>query len=84
MVILEIDNSYSSIKGLTAKQEKSLKTELSYVIGGKSGYFSKYGPKKRSLLGRKGDFPSGLYNRVVIWLITNKISFRINDLRVKP
>ncbi len=84
MVILEIDNSYSSIKGLTAKQEKSLKTELSYIIGGKGGYFSKYGPKKKSLLGRKGDFPSGLYNHVVIWLITNKISFRINDLRVKP
>jgi hypothetical protein len=84
MIIITIDNSYSNIKGLDAKQEKSLKAELSYVVGGSSAYFSGYGAKKRSLLGKKGDFATGLLYRVEVWLEKNKISFKINDLRVKP
>lgn len=83
-VRVTIDNSYSHISGLNAKQEKSLKAELSYVVGGKSGYFSKYGPKKRSLLGKKGDFPSGLVYRVMAWLYNEGISYDTKDLRVKP
>lgn len=84
MTVITINNSYSNIKGLNAKQEKSLKTKLSYVVGGKSGYFSKYGPRKRSLLDKKGSFPTGLIWRVLSWLETNKIPYDANDLRVKP
>lgn len=84
MINIVVDNSYSQIQGLTAKQEKALKSELSYLVGGTNSYFSRYGHKKRSLLDKKGKFPSGLLNRVVLWLIFNKISHKINDLRVKP
>ena len=84
MITITIENSYSNIKGLNAKQEKALKSELSYIIGGKSAYFSKFGPRKRSLLDKKGSFPSGLYFRVELWLHKNKIPFKVHDLRVKP
>jgi hypothetical protein len=84
MITITIDNSYSKIIGLDAKQEKALKTELSYVVGGSSAYFSGYGIKKRSLLGKKGDFATGLYFRVELWLEKNKLPYKIKDLRVKP
>jgi hypothetical protein len=84
MITITIENSYSKIKGLDAKQEKALKAELSYVVGGKASYYYKYGVKKRSLLGKKGDFPTGLLQRVMIWLISNRIAYKVNDLRVKP
>jgi len=83
-VTVTIDNSYSQIQGLNAAEEKALKSELSYIVGGKSSFFSKYGQKRRSLLDKKGGFPSGLLNRVILWLDSNKISHKINDLRVKP
>ena len=57
MIIIEINNSYSNIKGLNSKQEKALKAELSYIVGGKAAYFYKFGPKKRSLLDKKGSSP---------------------------
>lgn len=65
MITLRIDNSYSQITGLSAKDEKALRDLLSYVVGGKSAYFSKFGPKRRSLLDKKGFFPSGLLPRVL-------------------
>lgn len=82
MVNLTIGNSYSSIKGLTTIQEKELRNELSYVIGGKNSFFSKYGPRHRSLLTKKGEFPTGLLKRVL--LMPSIINFDTKDLRKKP
>lgn len=70
MITIIVGNSYSTIKGLTAPQEKELKALLSYVVGGSSSYFSGYGPKHRSLLDKKGVFPTGLLHRVTAWLPT--------------
>lgn len=64
MISIEIGNSYSKIKGLTAEQEKELRNELSYAVGGSSAYFSGYGVRKKSLLSKKGEFPTGLLHRV--------------------
>ncbi len=64
MVTISIDNSYSQITGLSAKQEKALRETLSYVVGGSSAHFSGFGPKRRSLLDKKGFFPTGLLHRV--------------------
>lgn len=64
MIEIKVDNSYSKITGLTKTLEKELMDELSYLVGGSSSYFSRFGPKRHSLLSKKGDFPSGLLTRV--------------------
>lgn len=73
MITISIGNSYSNITGLTIKQHKDLSLVLSYTIGGSSAYFSGFGPKRRSLLGKRGDFPTGLKMRVSTWLLKNKL-----------
>lgn len=82
MVNLVIDNSYSQITGLSAKEEKDLRTALSYVVGGSSAHFSGFGVKRRSLLDKKGFFPTGLLYRVVSHFSAKKCD--AVDLRIKP
>lgn len=79
MIIIEIDNSYSQIKGLSATQHKALAAALSYTVG---DHFSTYGPTKRTLLGRKGEFPSGLLSRVAETLKTEPLFY--DDKRKQP
>jgi len=64
MVTITIDNSYSQITGLSAAQEKELRSLLSYTTGGSAAFFSGYGPRKTSLLDKKGFFPTGLIYRI--------------------
>lgn len=64
MLNLTIGNSYSQIKGLSPQDEKALRNELSYVVGGSSAHFSGFGVKRRSLLDKKGNFPTGLFYKV--------------------
>ena len=85
MVVIEIGNSYSKIKGLGAKDEKSLRTELSYVVGGDSARFSTFGARRASLLDKRGSFPTGLLDRVRRHLKGLRIeSYKTLDLRVPP
>jgi superfamily II DNA or RNA helicase len=63
-MVIEIGNSYSKIKGLTPGEEKDLRNELSYTVGGASAYFSRFGAKRRSLVSKRGEFPTGLLHRV--------------------
>jgi superfamily II DNA or RNA helicase len=64
MVEIQIGNSYSKITGLTKQQEKTLRKTLSYTIGGSSAYFSGYGVRRKSLISKRGEFPTGLLPRV--------------------
>lgn len=72
MALIEIDNSYSRVTGLTGEQEKRLRNLLSYVVGGSSSFYSRFGPRKKCLLSKKGEFPTGLLERV------------LEDLRIAP
>lgn len=63
MIKIEVGNSYSQITGMTAKFEKELKRELSYVENADSVYFGGFA-RRKSLLGKKGRFPTGLLRRV--------------------
>lgn len=81
MIALEIDNSYSKIAGLTPSQFKALNLLLSYTVG---DHFSAFGPTKRTLLSKKGDFPSGLAAKVVAWLIAERFDFDVTDKRIRP
>lgn len=79
MIILTIGNSFSTISGCTVELEKELRELLSYVIG---DFFNGFGPKKVSLLSKRGDFPTGLLNNVKSALLGH--SFKIIDKRVIP
>lgn len=77
MIIININNSYSTITGLTSKQEKEVRDLLSYTIG---SHFSNFGPKRKSLLSRRGEFPTGLLNRVKSYLSPD--AYKCIDLRI--
>lgn len=84
MVSVTIDNSYSKISGLNVSQDKSLRSLLSYTVGGSNAYFSKYGPRRSSLLSKRGEFPTGLLGRVYKFLVGCKIEVDVKDIRNKP
>lgn len=59
-----VGNSYSRIQGLSKEEFEALKEYLSYTLGGKNAYFSKFQYRRVSLLGKMGDFPTGLIKDV--------------------
>lgn len=81
MVTVTVDNSYSTIKGLSVDQERSLREALSYAVGGKSAFYSGFGVRKRSLLSKRGEFPTGLIPRLAEYF---KSGDEWIDLRIKP
>ncbi len=68
MIRLSIDNSTSRISGLTVGQHGELKKLLSYEIDKQEAYYSGTWKTTRSLLGKRGDFPTGLLYIVEKWL----------------
>ncbi len=65
MLTIEINNSYSKISGLSTLQEKELKELLSYDVGTQAAFYAGgHRPRRKSLLGRRGEFPTGLLPRV--------------------
>ncbi len=82
MITLTIDNSTCKLEGLNGKQEKELKELLSYSIDAQAAYFSgSTWNKKRSLLTKRGEFPTGLAYIVQAYF-KGKIEYK--DLRVPP
>lgn len=85
MVIVSISNSYSKVQGLTVAEEKGLRNHISYTVGSYAGFYSGgFGPKKVSLLNKRGEFPTGLIYRVLDWLITGDVEFQVQDKRRMP
>lgn len=85
MITLTIGNSYSKLTGLSPMLEKELREALSYVVGGSGAFFSGFGPIRRSLLSKKGEFPSGLLSRVADFLVKHpSIDLKVIDNRFKP
>jgi len=89
VITVTIGNSYSKITGLSPHQDKELRNLLSYTVGGSSAYFSGYGPRKRSLLSKRGEFPTGLLYLVKAYLQDPDFSesprkLKFIDTRRKP
>jgi superfamily II DNA or RNA helicase len=79
VIQLRVNNSYSKISGLSPLQEKELRELLSYTVDAQSAYFSgSYGPRKKCLLSKRGEFPTGLIHRLPSW------PMEVLDDRVKP
>ena len=81
MVKIIINNSFSTILGLNLVEEKELRKLLSYSVG---NFFSgPFGPRKKSLLSKKCEFPTGLLKRVHIYLSTKSIAYEKLEERGK-
>lgn len=78
MVIIEVDNSYSKITGLTPEAFKALRKELSYSPDAKSAYFSGGFAHLKYCIDKYGVFPSGLLKRVKRFLETKLIKYDID------
>ena len=85
MIELIIDNSYSTIKGLSIGQHKELRSVLSYYTAPPNSYMAKqYGVKKVSLLSKHGVFPTGLLLNVTQYVTDLNLFPVIKDLRIAP
>lgn len=69
---------------MNSSQEKELRELLSYAVDSKAAYFSGYyGPRKKCLIDKKGNFPSGLIYIIETWFKTKGFG-TIHDIRTKP
>lgn len=58
---------------------------LSYEVGTQAAFFAGgRPPARRSLLGKKGDFPTGLLPRVLQFIVDKQLQFDFKDLRRQP
>lgn len=79
MVLIKIDNSFSSVQGMDIALHKKIKNALSYLIS-----LDGINSQRVSLLSKSGEFPSGLVHVVKKALATNKQPYKIQDLRTRP
>jgi superfamily II DNA or RNA helicase len=84
MLIVTINNSYSKISGLSVSQDKAVREELSYLVGGSSSFFSKYGPRRKSLLSKAGEFPTGVLEKVLYFFKASRLKYTLKDSRIRP
>jgi superfamily II DNA or RNA helicase len=85
MITIDIENSFSTITGLSIQQHNELKKELSYDMNGSSKYMqSQFGHRTVSLLTKKGKFPTGLLYYAVLLLKKSSVKYNTIDHRIKP
>lgn len=84
MVKLVINNSVCNISGLNPKQFKELSNILSYEIDSNVAYHSHSWNTKRTLLGKRGDFPTGLLIYVNNYLKSQGLTYQEWDNRKRP
>ena len=84
MITIELGNSYSKIIGLDIGQEKQLREILSFTVGGKSAYFGRGYARKKSMLSKRCEFPTGLIHRTLLWgkSLSPRHSIQIKDKRI--
>lgn len=80
MIVLQIDNSYCQLIGLSIQLLRQLKNLLSFT---KDSYSKGY-PTKVYLIDKDGKFPTGLLSRVQKFLMKEKCQFVSNDIRRPP
>lgn len=82
---LVVNNSNSLIEGLTVAQSKSLRLMLSYNLDPKQQYYAgSFGPARRYLIDKKGNFPTGLLYLVRDWLTKARETYKYLDNRIPP
>lgn len=85
MVVIEVNNSTSQIKGLTSIPFNGLRKVLSYSTDNKAAYFSGGGFNRlRYCIDKAGVFNSGLLPRVIRYLDEKHIKYDMLDSRKAP
>lgn len=84
MVLLIVNNSFSKITGLTLGQLDQLRETLSYLSDSAAAFFSGGRPRRNYLIGKRGDFSTGLLSKVLVELETNNIVYQVKDERIVP
>lgn len=86
MITLKLGNSESIISGLAVDQTARLKYLMSYELDASASFFSgrKQGPQRKSLLDRRGCFPSGLTYIVKGYLASENLEHTVIDTRITP
>lgn len=84
MVTIEINNSYSQIKGLKTEQFRKVKKLLSYLPDPSATYFSGGFARPKYLIDPKGFFPTGLLTVLKEFLVAEGIESTDVELRVIP
>ena len=64
--------------------EKELKELLSYSLDSQAAYFAKAYRTKRSLLTKRGEFPTGLLYLVHACFVRNHTYYQLEDIRKVP
>lgn len=82
MITIEVNNSFSAIKGLDQALFNKLRKVLSYTPD--TGYYTGLPPRPKYLIDAKGGFPTGLLPRVVDFFKTNSIACKVTDSRKVP
>src|ERR1700677_1735845 len=83
MITLTIDNSYSNLSGMTLSQENTLRELLSYTPD-RTNYLgsNRYRIiRKKCLMDKKGNFPSGLLYRVASEITHESYGMSSNNVR---
>jgi superfamily II DNA or RNA helicase len=84
VITITIDNSYSKITGVTSQEMSELKAILSYDADPSAAFYSGAGrSNKRYLIGKAGDFPTGLLPYVQEW-VGSRIFTEIDTRRTPP
>jgi superfamily II DNA or RNA helicase len=82
--VIEANNSYSRILGLTSGPFNALRKELSYELDANAAFFSgKSYNRTRYMIDKKGEFPTGLLPRVEKFLKSNNIPYSSMEYRKK-
>lgn len=85
MLTIEINNSFSQVKGLTTPLMANLKKVLSYQTDPAAAFYSKgFGPRVKYLIDKRGFYPTGLTYRVLEHLNKTSVPYVISDQRAKP
>ena len=80
-MIITINNSISKIEDMSYEAQKSLIEVLAYSV---YAYYTGGWNRKKCLINKRGEFPTGLLSRVVKHLKNNGFKFTIDDLRRPP
>lgn len=85
MVTIEINNSFSTIKGLSEQHFKELRKVLSYNTDPQAAFFAGGNfPRVKYMIDVRGTFPSGLLTRVTEFLKITGVAYRNAELRSIP
>ena len=85
MIKIDIDNSMCRVTGLSTKQFNELRKLMSYKVDPQAAYFSQdHSGGVKYLLGKRGDFASGLLYLVKGYLKHGNVAYAMEDHRKRP